>query len=166
MSKLIDKTKNEPEKGASGAQNWLALSKKVASWIYAHVTHEIVEKCEKTGKRILLATEMWDVLETVMVSIGVFALPKLFGELSDMKPEYFPKPSIYAVKMLVSYGKIRAIFKDGIAPFTVLILMLGQIGNTNITFSVLKGLEARNKLYHHFTNDDLVREVGYIVASL
>ncbi|KAJ5918565.1 hypothetical protein N7466_010557 [Penicillium verhagenii] len=163
LSKLIDKTTHEPKKGASGAQNWLALSKMVASWIRANVSQKILKKCKKTGKRMLLATEIWDALESV-IGTGSFAFMKLLKEFNGMEPEDFPEPSIYAMKVLASYSRLSTMFKNFMAPFAVLINMLVRIDIGHITVLVLTGLESRDKIYDDFTYDDLFREVHDIVT--
>ncbi|KAJ5927794.1 hypothetical protein N7466_006750 [Penicillium verhagenii] len=113
LAKLIDKTKDEPEQDAPSAQNWFALSKLVASWICTNMTQEVFEKCRNTGKRILLATEIWDVLESIMVGDGVFVFVNPIREFFDMKSGHFPEPSVFATEVLEEYCKITTNYHAG-----------------------------------------------------
>ncbi|KAJ5921267.1 hypothetical protein N7466_009593 [Penicillium verhagenii] len=60
---LIDGTKDDPDHTDPKADNWFKLSKMVASWLCANMTQKVFQKCKSTGRRMLLATEIWSTLE-------------------------------------------------------------------------------------------------------
>ncbi|KAJ5923520.1 hypothetical protein N7454_008765 [Penicillium verhagenii] len=163
---LIDKHKYDPKQTDNNTMNWFKLSKMVASWLCSNMTQEIFERCTTTSQRMLLATEVWTVLERMMVGTGVFAMVSPINKFLKITPDEYPAPSIYATSMLAEYGRICSRWNNFMPPYTVLISMLGQIDNAHITDVILQTLEEHKNIYNNYTKDDLVRDVNNMVTRL
>ncbi|KAJ5925069.1 hypothetical protein N7454_007708 [Penicillium verhagenii] len=148
---LIDSTKNDLKTDPK-AINWFKLSKMVASWLCTNMSQKIFQKCKTTSQYMLLATEIWAVLERLKVGTGVFSIIAPIRKFNKMTPDQYPAPSVYAASVLEEYGKICARWDCFHQPYAVLINILAQIDNAHITDVILQALENLENSSGSFTS--------------
>ncbi|KAJ5752248.1 hypothetical protein N7520_009165 [Penicillium odoratum] len=163
---LINSSIERPDNDESTmANNWLAISTLVASWMLGTVSQDTNSKLRATDKRLDLADEVFDAITEEFCGVGVFAECNTATDWYMLKPDDFPLPSIYVQAVRDGWIKMK---ENGIVlpPFGVLMIIIGTMGDDTLKDMILSGLPSVATERHIMNADQMQRILNDVVGRL